>query len=284
MFLSLPLLLGVLAQAPVSDTPLAPAPAESQELPAGYCKPPCEEVEEEKKPSPWTGSAALSFMLLAGNSRALALTANGLAEYRTDAWDVMLKGEGVLDLAATPGGDGDEEVIAEAAALTARGEKRFTPLLGVYALVGAKTDHLSSVERRLDGEVGAGLTLIERDTRFKEELFLRLDLGVHYSNEARFQYFEDEHDLPNVDLLAPGVRVTLYCPINERLKLTQYAEFFPNILGDTRFLVESTTKLSAFITNRLALNMNLGVDVDTAPAEGKKVADLALTVGAEFEF
>ena len=30
--------------------------------------------------------------------------------------------------------------------------------------------------------------------------------------------------------------------------------------------------------------MNLGVGVDTAPAEGKKVADLALTVGAEFEF
>ncbi|XXF76206.1 DUF481 domain-containing protein [Myxococcaceae bacterium GXIMD 01537] len=285
MFLSLSLLLGVLAQAPAPETSSASVPAEPPSLPAGYCKPPCEELEEEGEPSPWTGTAALSFLLLAGNSKAFTLTADGLAEYRTDRWALTLKGEGILETASTAEDEDDgEDVVAEALSVSARGEKRFTPLLGTYVFVGARTDHLASIELRLDGEAGVGFTLIERETEYEKEELLRLDLGLHYSNEARFQYFEDKKNLPDVDLLAPGVRLTFYYPINERLKFTQYAEFFPNILGDSRFLVESTSKVSAYITNRLALSTNIVVDVDTAPAEGKKVADLAVTLGAEFEF
>lgn len=280
MLLSLPLLLGVLAQTPEPETP----PAAPSSLPVGYCKPPCEELEEEE-PSPWTGSAGLSFILLAGNSKALTLAANGLAEYRTEHWAATFKGAGILETADTSGdADDDTDVVAEALSLSVRGEKRLSPLLGVYALVGARTDHLSSVELRLDGEIGVGFTLIERDTKYAEQKLLRLDLGLHYSNEARFQYFEDERDLPDVDLLAPDLRLTFYYPINERLKFTQYAEFFPNILGDSRFLIESTSKVSAYITHRLALSTTLELDIDTAPAAGKAVADLALTLGAEFEF
>ncbi|RKH47821.1 DUF481 domain-containing protein [Corallococcus llansteffanensis] len=261
MSLSLPLLLAVLAQAPES-TP-----------------------RQEEEAGPWTGSAALSFMLLAGNSRALSLTADGLAEYRTKVWVATFMVDGVLDTADSgEDDDSSEDVVAEALSVSVRGERRFTPLLGVYALVDAKTDHLSSVELRLDGEAGIAFTLLERDTKYAEQQLLRVDLGLHYSNEARFQYFEDEQDLPNVDLLAPGARLTLYYPVNERVKFTQYLEFFPNILGDTRFLVESTSKFSTYITHRLALSTNLEVGIDTAPAAGKAVADLALTLGAEFEF
>nr|WP_158620074.1 DUF481 domain-containing protein [Corallococcus sicarius] len=224
-------------------------------------------------------------MLLAGNSRALSLTANGLAEYRTKVWVATFMVDGVLDTADSgEDDDSSEDVVAEALSVSVRGERRFTPLLGVYALADAKTDHLSSVELRLDGEAGIAFTLLERDTKYAEQQLLRVDLGLHYSNEARFQYFEDEQDLPNVDLLAPGARLTLYYPLNERVKFTQYLEVFPNILGDARLLLESTSKFSTYITHRLALSTNLVVGVDTAPAAGKAVADLALTLGAEFEF
>ncbi|WP_158625180.1 DUF481 domain-containing protein [Corallococcus terminator] len=284
MALSLPLLLAALAQAPEPTPPPASAPAAPTCVDKEDLKALCENLPEEEA-SPWTGSAALSFMLLAGNSRALALTANGLAEYRTDVWVATFKLDGVLETAASAEeADGDEDVVAEALVASVRGERRFTPLLGVYALAYGKTDHLASVELRLDGEAGIAFTLLERDTPGGEEQLLRLDVGLHYSNEARFQYFEDEQDLPSVDLLAPGGRLTFYYPFNERLKFTQYLEVFPNILGDSRFLADSTTKFSTYITHRLALSTNLLVQIDTAPAAGKAVADVALTLGAEFEF
>ncbi|RKH15256.1 DUF481 domain-containing protein [Corallococcus sp. CA047B] len=284
MAFSLPLILALLAQAPDSTPPPDPAPAASPLVVEGDLKSLCEKLPEEE-PGPWSGSAALSFMLLAGNSKSLALTANGLAEYRTKVWVATFKADGVLESAASAEeDDGDVDVVAEALVASVRGERRFTPLLGVYALVYGKTDHLASVELRLDGEVGIAFTLLERDTPDGEEQLLRLDVGLHYSNEARFQYFEDEQDLPDVDLLAPGGRLTFYYPFNERLKFTQYLEVFPNILGDSRFVADSTTKFSTYITHRLALSTNLLVQLDTAPAAGKAVADVALTLGAEFEF
>ncbi|MCY1036399.1 DUF481 domain-containing protein [Corallococcus sp. BB11-1] len=284
MACSLPLLLAVLAQTPEPNPRPAPAPTASPSVAEDAPKALCEDLTE-KEAGPWTGSAALSFLLLAGNSRSLALTANGLAEYRTKVWVATFKADGVLETAASAEeGDGDEDVVAEALVASVRGERRFTPLLGAYALVYGKTDHLASIELRLDGEAGIAFTLLERDTKYAEQQLLRLDLGLHYSNESRFQYFEDEQELPSVDLLAPGGRLTFYYPFNERLKFTQYLEVFPNILGDSRLLADSTTKLSTYITHRLALSTNLLVQLDTAPAAGKAVADVALTLGAEFEF
>ncbi|MCY1044412.1 DUF481 domain-containing protein [Corallococcus sp. bb12-1] len=284
MALPLPLLLAALAQAPEPNPPPASVPAASTCVEKEDLKALCEDLPEEEA-GPWSGSAALSFMLLAGNSRALTLTTNGLAEYRTDVWVATFKADVIVESAASAEeDDGDEDVVAEALVASVRGERRFTPLLGVYALVYGKTDHLASVELRLDGEVGIAFTLLERDTPDGEEQLLRLDLGLHYSNEARFQYYEDEQDLPDVDLLAPAGRLTFYYPFNDQLKFTQYLEVFPNVLGDSRFVADATTKFSVDITDRLALNTNLLVQLDTAPAAGKAVADVALTLGAEFEF
>lgn len=246
------------------------------------CEDPCESLEKPEALRPWTGAAMLSLNLHAGNTRLFLIEASGLAEYATDRWVATIKGDASFEKAA--GADEDSLTIAEAASLTLRGERRLTSLLGIFLLAEASTDHLANVKVRLDGEAGVAFTLTDRFSPAGQHHLLRLDLGVHYSNEDRYRYFISEGELPNVDLLSPALRLAFYYPINERVIFIQYAQVLPNVLGDARVLIESNSKLSTALTARLAINLNLKFDVDTDPADGVGPTDLALLLGGEFAF
>lgn len=258
------------------------APEPPPTPPEGPCAPPCTPVEEPA-PGPWTGAAALSVLWLTGNTKEFALAASGHAEYRTRAWVATLSGETVLSRAATSR-DADEEAVAEALFLSARGERRFTPLLGVYARMEGGADHFAAVELHLGGEAGVAFTFLERETKHGRPLLLRFDLGLHDSRDFRREYFDDSRDLPDADLLGPGGRVTFYCPLNGRLKFAQYAEARAAVTGESRVVFGSTSALSSFVTGWLALNATFQVDADSAPAPDVASTDTALLLGAEVEF
>jgi hypothetical protein len=260
----------------------SPGPEPAPASPDEGCAPPCAPVEEEEA-GPWTGAAALSVLWLTGNTQEFALAASGHAEYRTRDWVATISGETVLSRAATSQ-DADEEAVAESLSLSARGERRFTPLLGVYAHLEGGADHFSAVELHLGGEAGVAFTVLERETKHGRPLLLRFDLGIHDSRDFRRQYFDDPRDLPDVDLLGPGGRGTFYWPLDERLKFAQYAEARAAVSGESRVVFGSTSTLSSFVTGWLALNATFQVDADSAPAPGVASTDTARLLGAEVEF
>jgi hypothetical protein len=267
----------------------APPPAESPPpgesgAPAGYCSPPCEAVVEEA-PGPWTGAAALGLAFDAGNTDLLIVDWNLLLDWRTSAWEWTLESEGEVARADVPAeGDDDATEVAHAYSLDARLEKRFTPLLGAYALLGGLVDHPAAVEFRFDGEVGAAFTVVDRKGNEVQDWLLRLDLGLHYADETRREYYGEERDLEDVDLLSPGVGLTFRCPVGERAKFYQFAQVLPDFWGSSRVLFDSKSTLATFLTERLALNARLTVAFDSDPAEGTEDTDVRLTLGAEYDF
>ncbi|AKF80546.1 Putative salt-induced outer membrane protein YdiY [Myxococcus fulvus] len=263
------LLLTVLSQTPAP--PPDPAPDDGPEHP-------CTEDAEED-PGPWSGSAGVGASFFTGNSRSYTLTGNALVEYESPTWAFTLEADGAYGKAATE--DGARELVAEALGAWVRGEYRATPLLSAYSYLGAETDHLSSLELRAEVELGLGVTLLERTEKETDELLLRVYLGAHYARDHRFQYVPTRKELQNVDLWSPSLGAMFRYDINERVELREYVLLLPDVFGDTRVLLTSTTKLSVNLTGRFALTTFFDLRHDSRPAEGKVSTDTSLTVGGE---
>jgi putative salt-induced outer membrane protein YdiY len=266
----LPLLLVLLAQPPAEPEEAAAPPP-----------PPCEEeeAEEEEDEGPWDASFGLGLSFFAGNTREYTVTSDLLAEYDTERWSLTLEADGGYGRARAEGEAEHALAVAEAGGFV-RAERRLTPLFGVFTFVGASTDHMASLQLRTEAELGVALTLIERGEEEKDELFLRLDVGAEYARDRRFQYDPVDLQLEDLNLWSSAVGLTFRYDINERVALREYARVLPNLVGDWRVLVSSTTKLSVGLTDRFALATFFKVKHDSAPAAGKESTDAALTVGA----
>lgn len=241
--------------------------------------PPCE--TEDDKASPWTAAVGLGFVWMTGNSDMLNLTGNGVAEYTSETWLITLQADAALEKAKADGED-DSLTISEAYGGWGRGEYRLTRLFSLYGLLGADTDHLASRELRFESEAGVGLTFFERERDEEEYLFLEFHLGWHFARDYRFQYFPNRRQIANLNFWGPAANVTLRYQLNEHLQLREYANIMPNVVGDSRWLFDSTTVLAAGITDRLALTLYFIVETDTAPPPDVVDTDTSLSFGLEF--
>ncbi|MHA7628915.1 DUF481 domain-containing protein [Corallococcus sp. M7] len=264
--------------AAMAQTPTPSPEAEDAPSPAAVSAAAGDEEEDE---GPWTGTAGLGASFFSGNSRAFTITGDAMAEYESPVWALTLEADGAYGNAAA-----EDEEEREVTALTlggwARGDYRFTRLLSAYSFLGLETDHPASLELRTEVELGAGFTFLERKKKSKE-LFLRTYLGASYAKDRRFQYIPTREDLPNVTLWSPAVGLAFRYDINERVHLREDAILLPDIFGDTRVLLDSTTKLSVHLTDRFALTTFFELQHDSAPAAGKVKTDTSLSVGGELE-
>ena len=250
---------------------------------------PVEEKKQEKK-DVWVGSVGLSLISLTGNTDAITVASNAAADRAFGAWTLGLRLSGAYG--QTQAADGAEPTVsALKASGSVRGDRAFGSLVSIFALPGADTDHVKSVEYRWYGEVGAGLTFVNKKEGEKEKewerLFLRLDLAGRFAHEARYQYYPTLLALPSANLVAPRLGVVFRYAVTKGIRFSEEAEVMPNVLGETagkRVLVNSTTKLSAQLTEMLSVNVAFLVNSDSVPAAGKKPVDTALTVGLEAAF
>ncbi|RKH72521.1 DUF481 domain-containing protein [Corallococcus aberystwythensis] len=269
------ILFAALAQTPTppDDAADAPSPA-SVEAEAD-----CEDEDEDE--GPWTGSFGLGASFFTGNSRAFTLTGDALAEYDSPVWALTLEADGAYGNAAAED-EGEREVTAKNLGGWARGDYRFTRLLSAYAFLGAETDHPASLELRTEAELGAGFTVLERKEE-SNELLLRAYLGGSVARDRRFQYVPTRESLPDVTLWSPAVGLTFRYDINERVHLREDAILLPDVFGETRVLLDSTSKLSVDLTERFALTTFFELQHDSRPAAGKVQTDTSLSLGAELE-
>ncbi|MFP2924363.1 YdiY family protein [Pyxidicoccus sp. 3LG] len=237
------------------------------------------EAEDDEEEGPWTGTVGLGLSFFTGNSRAFTVTGDALAEYDTPEWALTLEADGAYGEAAE-GDDEERELTAKTLGGWARGEYRVTPLLSAYSFLGAEADHPASLELRTEVELGIGITFLEHEED-SNELFLRGYVGGSYARDRRFQYVPTRENLPDVNLWSPALGLTFRYDINERVHLREDALLLPDVIGDSRVLLDSTTKLSVHLTDRFALTTFFELQHDSSPAEGKVRTDTSLSLGGE---
>jgi len=240
-------------------------------------------AEEGKPPEGWEGSLSLGAVALAGNAKSLTLSGDVLVDDRSDTWELHAELGAILGLAAGAGKE-DVEPAAEWLQGHVRGERRLLSRLSAFLLLGGEINRPASLAGRAEGEAGVGVTLIERDDPEQgSALLLRLYLGAHLANDARFQYFPIRRDLEDLLMVGPGAGLRLRWKPDARVEVTELLRVYPNVVGAARVLAYSDTRLAVKVTERLALELHLLLELDTLQAEDRRPLDLALTTGLQLQ-
>ncbi|MFT3842892.1 MAG: DUF481 domain-containing protein [Myxococcaceae bacterium] len=253
---------------PIPATPAPPAPGEKKDT--------------------WRGLVGVGLIALTGNAETLTGTANAQADKSFGPWAVGLRLNGAYGQTKPQDGGAAQQTALKAAG-SLRGERSFVDFASGYLMGGLETDHIKSVELREYLELGSGLKLFERKEGDFERLYLRFDIAFRYQNESRYQYIGDattptNTGLPGVQMVAPHFGLVFRYSLNKGVHFSEEAEVLPNLVGASRVIVNSTTKLSAQLTETFSLSGSYIVNFDSAPAGNKKTTDTALTLGLEAAF
>lgn len=265
----------------------AAAAATAVKAPEAIPTTPAPPAPGEKKDT-WRGSVGIGLIALTGNAETLTGTANAQADKAFGPWALGLRLNGAYGQ-TRPQDGGASELTALKAMGSVRGERSFVDFASGYLMGGLETDHIKSVELREYIELGSGLKLFERKEGDFERLYLRFDIAFRYQNESRYQYIGDmttptNTGLPGVQMVAPHFGLVFRYALNKGVHFSEEAEVLPNLVGASRVLFNSTTKLSAQLTETFSLSGSYIVNFDSAPAGNKKTTDTALTLGLEAAF
>jgi hypothetical protein len=188
------------------------------------------------------------------------------------------------------------QTTARRAAATVRGDRKFGGgFASIFVLGGSEFDHVKGIESRSVGEAGTGLTFFNKKEGGLERLYLRLDIAARAGYETRYQYFPTAGSIDPyaIVILAPRAAVTFRWAFSKDVRVSEELEFIPFVLAPEagRLLINSNTKLSARITENLALTTALLINYDGKPPQPADPAaprrletDVALTVGVEAAF
>ncbi len=233
-------------------------------------------------PSVWTGTVGLGLISLTGNSRTVTFNTNAAAERKTEGWILGTKlyatyGQNRAAVAA------DTETVAEAAGLQLRVDRRFGPRYSTYLLAAADTDHVKSVELRSTGEAGATVVWVDAGGDAGWKTTLKTDLGFRVADEHRYEYFPADplvapHGLAGVTLYAPRAALAFRYAMSKDVLFAEDAEILPNVVGDSRVVVNSVSKISTRLSRTLAFGVAFSVNHDSAPASDKVATDTALAL------
>jgi len=250
------------------------------------------EAEEETPPppSPWTTSANLSLIFLAGNSSSITLSGNVAVSYKTTNWTFGSRVYGAYGRARLV--DADEfSNIAMQGGFQLRADRRFNSMLSAYALGGIDFDHIKSIEARPFIELGTGVVWIDNKVGNAQKVLLSSDFGLRYAYESRFRYYLTEEDDPDeprnledVQVVAPRAAVSFRYMLTEGVTFGEDFEVLLNVIEVKRFWVNSTTKILVRLTNVFSVSTTLAFKYDSEPAEGTKKLDTTLSLGLDATF
>lgn len=235
------------------------------------------------KSAEWAGTVGLSVISLTGNAESLTSALQASAERKTETWRVATQAfatYGETRAAET----GASQVVALNAGLLGRGERQLLDAWSAFVQTGADFDHLKSVEYRYFVETGASYIWFQQKVADETRLLLRTDAGFRWAEESRFQYYPTRKNVEDVRLLAPRVAVSFRYLWDKNVGIFQEAEALYNVSGSARWIINSTTKLSARLTQAWALGLAYAVRYDSLPAATKKPTDTALTATLEWAF
>lgn len=243
----------------------------------------------------WNGSFGFGLAWISGNTQTLTITSNFALDRKWVDWAFGVRASGAYGLANPSAAIGG---TAQTTARRANGTMRLDRSFGkgfaaAYVLGGAELDHVKSIDFRGIGEAGAALTFVNRVVDEVERLYVRLDLALRAGGESRYQYFPigSRVNDPLIAILAPRIAGTLRWGFNKHVRLSEEVEVIPFLLAPTlgRVLINNTTKLSARLTEGLALTTTFQLNYDSMPPEvtggpARLPLDTVLTLGLDAIF
>lgn len=262
---------------------------------ADFVAPTAATKAEEKKKEGWIGNLGVGLTFITGNSQTLTLTGSASADRKWKVWAIGARLNGAYGLTnPDTNATAATSTTARRASLSVRADRSFgESFAALYVQLGSEFDHMKNVESRSMGEFGAALTFFNKKEGDLEKLYLRVDLALRAGYETRFQYFPVASSVKDygIVILAPRAAITFRWNFNKDVRLTEELEFIPFLLAPTlgRLLINNNTKLSAKLTENLALTTSVLINFDSQPPEGsggllRKNTDVALTVGLEASF
>jgi len=242
------------------------------------------------KPPEWKGTLGAGLIVLSGNSDSTSFTGSAAASRETFGWIVSAKAAAAYGESRAAGST-VSQVSAYAGSGLVRLDRKFGEVWTVFALGGVEADHVANIEYRTASELGASAQLVERKEADWLKLALRVDLGLRYGYEARYQYYPPlttpptlPGPQPGVELLAPRLGLAFRYGFSKEVFVTEEAEAMGSISGESRWLAKSVTKLSSRLSDALTFGAGYTVAYDSRPAPGKKDTDMALTALLEVGF
>jgi putative salt-induced outer membrane protein YdiY len=245
----------------------------------------------------WKGTVGVGLTFITGNTQTLTATAQASADRKFGVWAVGLKASGAYGLAnANPSIDptGLANVIsARRAGVGIRGDRSFTDTVSIFGQIGSEFDHVKNLESRTFGEVGTGLTVLNKSEPDLEKLYLRFDVAARIGYDTRYSYFPGlaAVDPYGILVLAPRAAATFRTAFSKSVRFLEQLEVIPYLLAPEagRVLLNSTTKLNANLTESVSLAVALLLNYDsnipkTALRPNPVALDAAFTVGLEAAF
>ncbi len=236
--------------------------------------------EKKSEEAVWSGTLSAGLISLTGNAQTITANVSGAFERTSKDWVISGKASGVYG-ESRPVGNDNAQVVALAASLLLRGDRRFTERYSGYVAASADTDHIKSVEIRPSTEAGVGILWIEEKEGDLLKSRLRSDLALRYSREQRFQYYPTPMALDAVTLVAPKVGVNYRYALSKDVIFSEDLEVLLNVAGSSRALVTSATKIAARLVGALSMGVGFAVNHDSQPAAGRLPTDTALNLGLE---
>lgn len=231
----------------------------------------------------WSGTIGVGLISLTGNARSITGTANASVSRKTDGW--ILGGKLSGTYGESRNADGSNQVLAEAAAGQLRVDRLFDVRYTGYVLGGLETDHVKSIELRSYGEVGATIVWVDAAGSSGWKTYLRTDLGYRLTQDRRYQYFApnpaDVGPLGSVTLNSPRAALAFRYDVTKDVLFSEDADIMPNVVGASRVLANSVTKIAARLSRSLSFGTTFTVAHDSAPAPGKRPTDTTLAVTLE---
>ncbi len=277
---------------PAAETPPPAAAQESPpDAPEKQSQPVKEEVEKATEeppaaplaPSPWTATLTGGMTWISGNVISLTFVVAGQATRKTDKTIFVVK---AFASYGEKFGPLPREVLVFNAGTTAQFDYRFNKTISILAVGGLDTDHVKSVEIRGFGELGVGFTWVdikgesdpEKDL---QKVLVKTDVGIRVQPERRFQYYPTFANPEDVWLVGPRVAQVLHYAWSPTTYAREELEFLPNVIGPSRFLVNSVTKAAVGLVSVLSASATFTVRYDSAPAVGRLPLDTIFTLGIE---
>jgi len=253
------LVAALLAQAPVATAPGAP-PASAEDS--------------------FSGTVTAGAVVLTGNSETTTFTLGSAFNRKTPDWIYGFKASGTYGRSNDPATN-VETTNALNGSASARGARRFGPIVAIYLEAAVDTDHLKSIEWRPAGEAGVSLQLVDRKEGDFQAESLRLDFGFRGGYEYRFQYYPTHENLPDVTIAAPKVGAAWRYAISRETIVGDEVTALLNLPDGPRLLLTNVVKLSTQLYRKLSFAVSYGIQEDTKPPPEKKKLDTTLTVAFE---
>lgn len=231
----------------------------------------------------WKGGVAAGLIVLSGNSNTTTFTGSANASRETFGWILSTKAAAAYGQNRPTGAP--NQVTAYSASGQVRLDRKLGRVWSVFGLGALEADHVANIEYRTAAELGAAAQWVERKEGDWVRLAVRTDLGFRYGYEARFEYYgTPEGPQPGVELMAPRAGLALLYGFSKDVALTEEAEAMPSLVGPSRWLAKSVTKLTSRLSQRLTFGAGYTVAYDSRPAAGKVRTDRTLTSLLEYGF